>query len=71
MTEKIHGDIPEASVIVIGAGLSGLQAARTLSSTFPDLLIVEASEHIGGRVRQVNTAAVHLLCGQSSSGCLP
>lgn len=67
MTQKNNGDIPEVSVVVIGAGLSGLQAARTLSNPFPDLLIVEASEHIGGRVREVNTAAVHLLCAE----CLP
>lgn len=59
MTEKSRGGIPEVSVVVIGAGLSGLQAARTLSKAFPDLLVVEASEHIGGRVRQVQ---LHCIC---------
>ena len=46
------------SVVVIGAGLSGLQAARTLSQHFPDIVVVEASSQVGGRIRQVRSALV-------------
>ena len=37
-------------VIVIGAGLSGLASANTLSPTF-DVIILEASSTFGGRVK--------------------
>ncbi len=40
------------SVVVIGAGLSGLQAANKLIEKHPDLLLVEASSRLGGRVQQ-------------------
>ena len=41
------------SVVVVGAGVAGLQAARQLLRSFPDLLVLEASERIGGRIKQV------------------
>ncbi|CAK0783395.1 hypothetical protein CVIRNUC_006594 [Coccomyxa viridis] len=45
------------SVVVIGAGLSGLQAANRLSQHFPDIVVLEASSQIGGRIRQVDNVA--------------
>ena len=39
-----------ADVIVLGAGLSGLHAALTLQSAGMDVLVLEASERIGGRM---------------------
>ena len=53
-----HSPINEevCSVVVIGAGLSGLQAARSLSQQFPDIVVVEASSQVGGRIRQVKIA---------------
>lgn len=44
------------SCIVVGAGLAGLYAAHQLKARYPDVLIVEAQDHIGGRVRQVRGA---------------
>lgn len=41
------------SVVVIGAGLSGLYCAQQLKKSLPDVLVVEADDDIGGRVRQV------------------
>ena len=34
--------IPYHSVVIIGAGISGLTAARELVTQYPDLLVVEA-----------------------------
>ncbi|WP_328535203.1 flavin monoamine oxidase family protein [Streptomyces sp. NBC_00344] len=39
-------------VIVLGAGLAGLAAARDLSAGGADVLVLEARERVGGRVEQ-------------------
>jgi monoamine oxidase len=41
--------------IIIGAGLSGLQAAKTLSQQGKTVLILEAKERVGGRVWTIPT----------------
>ncbi|KAI5056812.1 hypothetical protein GOP47_0028883 [Adiantum capillus-veneris] len=41
----------EAGVIVVGAGLAGLAAARHLATAGEPFLLVEASDGVGGRVR--------------------
>lgn len=38
-------------VLVIGAGLAGLQCARVLSRAGQSVAVVEADDHVGGRVR--------------------
>lgn len=44
--------LPErAEVVVVGAGLSGLAAARSVQRAGRDVVVVEASDGIGGRVR--------------------
>lgn len=43
----------EYSCIVVGAGLAGLYCAQQLKKSLPDVLVVEAHQDIGGRVRQV------------------
>lgn len=45
------------SVVVIGAGISGLYAAQLLRRQYPDLLVVEAQDRIGGRIMQVHGMA--------------
>lgn len=46
--EPIHGR--EADIIVIGAGASGLAAARTLHDRGKKVIVLEARNRIGGRV---------------------
>ncbi len=41
----------EAEVVVVGAGLAGLAAARVLHRAGRDVVVLEASDGVGGRVR--------------------
>lgn len=43
-------------VIVLGAGLAGLSAARDLTAAGTDVIVLEARERAGGRVEQTRTA---------------
>ncbi|CAL9193098.1 unnamed protein product, partial [Musa hybrid cultivar] len=51
-------------VIVVGAGMSGISAAKTLSDAgIKDILILEATDRIGGRMRKVNFAGMNVEMG--------
>ncbi|MFF7751753.1 flavin monoamine oxidase family protein [Streptomyces sp. NPDC007971] len=43
-------------VIVLGAGLAGLSAARDLAAAGTDVLVLEARDRVGGRVEQTRTS---------------
>jgi phytoene dehydrogenase-like protein len=47
-----HRTLPErAEVVIIGAGLAGLAAAKVVHGAGREVVIVEASDDVGGRVR--------------------
>lgn len=50
---RLEGVPLHHSVVIVGAGLAGLYAARLLRPAFSDLLVVEASPSPGGRIKQV------------------
>ncbi|XP_073123231.1 lysine-specific histone demethylase 1 homolog 1-like [Henckelia pumila] len=54
---KVVNEMPEGSVIVIGAGLSGLVAARQLIFLGFKVLVLEGRERPGGRVRTKKMSA--------------
>ena len=45
----------DAEVIVIGAGMSGLIAARDLHRRGIDVLVLEAADRVGGRAMSATT----------------
>lgn len=54
---------PQPRIVVVGAGLAGLAAAKTLlENGFTDVTILEASDHIGGRVQSVQHGKTTLVC---------
>lgn len=47
------------STIVIGAGLAGLSAARRLVDEGEDVLVLEATDHVGGRTHTLRDRLLH------------
>ena len=51
--------------VVIGAGLAGLYAARELTRRGVDVLLVEASAQVGGRIQQACVLACNTFSGSA------
>jgi choline dehydrogenase-like flavoprotein len=58
------------TVVVIGAGAAGLYAAQQLRQQYPDVLVVEAQNHVGGRIRQVGRCRLNhtVICMSTTRG---
>ena len=54
------------SVTVVGAGVAGLLAARRLAATGHDVTVMEADDHVGGRVSRVRVDGFELDAGAES-----
>ena len=50
--------IPKSSIIVVGAGISGLTAAKLLKDRGHNVTILEASDRVGGRIQTYRDLAV-------------
>lgn len=61
------------SVLVVGAGMAGLSAAKELSKHFHDVLVVEATDRTGGRIKQVTlpcTSMQEIGINAQCAGCI-
>ena len=54
---RVHRTSNPQRVLVIGAGISGLAAARTLADIGHDVLVIESRDRIGGRIDTSNSWA--------------
>lgn len=54
------------SVVVVGAGLAGLFAAKLLQPHYKDVLVLEATDRPGGRVRQAGFSIADLIFNTTS-----
>ncbi|MFT6145342.1 MAG: monoamine oxidase [Myxococcota bacterium] len=60
---KVEPVTPPTRVIVVGAGLAGLTVARALQDARVDVVVLEASDHIGGRSTTVQMQGVPVELG--------
>jgi monoamine oxidase len=59
------GDLSGVSVLVAGAGLAGLCAARDLAAWGANVTVIEARDHVGGRVQTVRQGFVESQHGEA------
>ena len=57
----LHSRATNAEVLVLGAGISGVAAARSLKvNGISDFLVLEANDRIGGRIREYDGTSIEL-----------
>ncbi|MEK9989890.1 MAG: NAD(P)-binding protein, partial [Halieaceae bacterium] len=56
-------EVTSHDVIVVGAGASGLYAAKTLQSLGYETLVIEATDRIGGRIKSATLGDMRIELG--------
>ena len=62
------GRLEDRRIIVVGAGLAGLAAARVLSAQGVDVIVLEARQRVGGRVYTLDSVSGHPEAGANVLG---
>ena len=68
---KLKGNQPPKSIIIIGAGLSGLVAGFELKQAGHELIILEARDRVGGRVLTVRDPFSDGLFAEAGAARIP
>jgi len=68
---KLNGNQPEKSIIIIGAGLSGLVAGFELKQAGHEVIILEARDRVGGRVLTVRDPFSDGLFAEAGAARIP
>jgi len=68
---KLKGDQPPKSIIIVGAGLSGLVAGFELKQAGHDVIILEARDRVGGRVFTVRDPFSDGLFAEAGAARIP
>ena len=58
---KVHAsckDNIDSTIIVVGGGIAGLGAAKALTNVGECVLVIEAKDYIGGRIKTVNVGSI-------------
>ncbi len=63
--ESVENDATGKSVIVVGAGIAGLAAARALADAGRSVIVLEATSRVGGRLRTDRSSGVPFDLGAS------
>ena len=63
LPELARADVSHADVVVIGAGFAGLTAARTLVRSSKNVVVLEARNRVGGRVKAGKIAGLSVDVG--------
>src|SRR5437660_7687228 len=61
-----QGSTTQAEVVVVGAGFAGLSAARMLSRQGKKVVVLEARDRVGGRVKAAKIAGRTVDAGASA-----
>ncbi|MCL7046850.1 hypothetical protein MKW94_009831 [Papaver nudicaule] len=63
-TETMAAREPTPTVIIVGAGMSGISAAKTLSDAgIKNIIILEGTDRIGGRIKKTNFSGLSVEMG--------